>query len=148
MTSCGFVLDGVIAQHLIIKPNQNNCHSYNTKSLKLLHKLNTFFSCNVCLVSQKKRINIYINLILIIIIIIIIILGIFSCPSVCVCVCVPGVCVPGGSRSLLKLSQVGSCWEHGRNWERCRRRSGVGGCSDVRITAVRRPETGRYSGRE
>ena len=60
------------------------------------------------------------------------------------CVCVFPACV-AGSRSLLKLSQPGSCWEHGRNWERCRRRSGVGGCSDVRITAVRRPETGRYS---
>ena len=29
------------------------------------------------------------------------------------------VCVPGGSRSLLKLSQAGKCWDVGRSWERC-----------------------------
>ena len=61
------------------------------------------------------------------------IIGNLSCPCV---VRVVGVCVPGGSRSLLKLSQSGSCWDVGRRWERCRRRSGTGGYSLLRITAV------------
>ena len=82
--------------------------------------------------STTKRINIYINLILIIIIItIIILLGIFSCPCV-----LSGRCVPGGSSGLLKLSQPGSYWQAGKYWERCRRRSGAGGSSLLRITAV------------
>ena len=37
---------------------------------------------------------------------------------------------------MLKLSQAGRCWEHGSYWERCRRRSGVGGSSHKKITAV------------
>ena len=52
------------------------------------------------------------------------------------CVLVLVVCVPGGSRGLLKLSQAGRSWQAGKYWERCRRRSGVGGCSLLRITAV------------
>ena len=32
------------------------------------------------------------------------------------CVCPAGVC-SAGSRSLLKLSQPGSCWQVGRNWQ-------------------------------
>ena len=39
-------------------------------------------------------------------------MGIFSCPCV-----VRLVCVPGGSRSLLKLSQPGSYWQAGKYWE-------------------------------
>ena len=31
--------------------------------------------------------------------------------------CPGGVCVPGGSRSLLKFSQPGRCWDVGRYWE-------------------------------
>ena len=47
-----------------------------------------------------------------------------------------GRCVPGGSSGLLKLSQVGRCWQAGKCWERCRRRSGAGGYSLLRISAV------------
>ena len=78
--------------------------------------------------STKKRINIYCYLILIIIIITFIIL----CESFPARV----VCVPWcwrvfvGSRRLLKLSQPG------RNWELCRRWSGIGGYVFGRITAV------------
>ena len=54
------------------------------------------------------------------------------------CVRVVGVCVPGGSRSLLKLSQVGRCWDVGKYWERCWRRGGVGGSSFPRISAGQR----------
>ena len=50
--------------------------------------------------------------------------------------CVVGVCVSGGSRSLLKLSQAGRCWEAGKYWERCRRWFGAGGCSQEKITVV------------
>ena len=59
--------------------------------------------------------NIYLNLILIIIIITIIILW-ESFPARVVC-CPAGV-FPVGSRSLLKLSQVGSCWLAGKYWKR------------------------------
>ena len=79
------------------------------------------------LVSIIKQINIYINLIIkTIIIITIIILGIFSCPCVLSAACgrcrtacpsVSGWCVPGGSRGLLKLSQVGSYWKPGKYWQ-------------------------------
>ena len=55
--------------------------------------------------------------------------------------CVLVVCVPGGSRCLLKLSQDGRNWQVGRRWERCRRQSGIGGYSHKRITGGLR----RYS---
>ena len=58
-------------------------------------------------------------------------MGTFSCP------CVLSACVfPAGAERLLKLSQVGRFWDVGKCWERCRRRSGVGGCSHKRISAV------------
>ena len=60
------------------------------------------------------------------------IMGIFSCPC---CVCAWWWCVCAGSRGLLKLLQVGRCWQAGKYWERCRRQSGTGGCSQQRITA-------------
>ena len=50
--------------------------------------------------------------------------------------CESGRCVSGGSRSLLKLSHPGRCWQAGKSWERCRRRVGAGGSSAERITAV------------
>ena len=94
-----------------------HCYNYHKINITKPSQINTLYYCSVlslCPVfsfpfsDHKKRINIYIHLILIIIIIIIIILGIFSC--LCV-VCVVGVCVPGGSRSLLKLSQPGRNWQ-------------------------------------
>ena len=85
------------------------------------------------LVSNNKQINIYINLIIKTIIITIIILGTFSCPC---CVCVVRLLFPVGSRGLLKLSQHGRSWQAGKCWERCRRWSGTGGCSLLRISAV------------
>ena len=61
-------------------------------------------------------------------------MGTFPARVLCVFpACVPGVCV-ARSRSLLKLSQAGKCWNVGKYWERCRRRSGVGGCSQEKIT--------------
>ena len=57
--------------------------------------------------------------------------------------CVLSACVfSAGAWSLLKLSQPGSYWkpgrcrQAGRRWKRCRRRSGAGGYSFPRITAV------------
>ena len=41
-----------------------------------------------------------------------------------------------GSRSLLKFSQAGRNWQAGKYWERCRRQSGTGGSSPLRISAV------------
>ena len=72
------------------------------------------------------------------------IMGTFSCLCVLSAACgrrrtacpsVSGRCVPAGRRSLLKLSQPGRNWQAGKCWERCRRWSGTGGCSQLRITA-------------
>lgn len=92
-------------------------------------------------------------------------MGIFSCPC---CVCVVGVCVSGGSRGLLKLSQLGSYWQAwkilaslentgsgvggGAVWqaERCwgicfsENNGGTGGCSHKRITAGQRWYRGMF----
>lgn len=52
------------------------------------------------------------------------------------------VVCPGGRRvfrwagRLLKLSQPGRFWNVGKCWERCRRWSGAGGCSQEKITVV------------
>ena len=106
-------------------------YKYHTNTTTNKHFL---LLCNVSLVSNKKKNKyIYINLIIkTIIITIIILLGIFSCPCV---VCVSGWRVCPGAGGLLKLSQVGRCWQAGKCWERYRRRSGVGGSSGKRITA-------------
>ena len=73
-------------------------------------------------------------------------MGIFSCP----CCVRPGGrrCVPGGSRCLLKLSQVGSLWQVGKCWavsglvsaalrqELDGLPSGIGGYSHRKITGA------------
>lgn len=106
-----------------------------------------------------KQINIYHYLIIKTIIITIIILW-ESFPARVVCVLSVCVSLGGGSRSLLKLSQPGSCWKPGSCWQagKCWKwywgmpcgkaaqpQPQSGRYSAVRITTVRRPETGRYS---
>ena len=138
-----------------------HCYNYHKINITKPPQINTLYYCSVLscclsflhtsLVSNKKQINIYINLILIIIIITIITKR-HKClwPSIfdtwyygnlfLPVLCVLSACV-AGSRSLLKLSQPGSywepgsCWQVGRSWEWYRRRSGAGGSSHKRITA-------------
>ena len=120
------------------KPKLNQTQQYHqlhhTKLNKLLHTINTFFLlwCFPFSVHNKKNKYIYQsynnhyynnnpyigNLFL---------------PVLCVCLVVVCVCRKQG---FVKTFTAGSCWKPGKYWERCRRRSGVGGCSLLRITAV------------